>query len=102
MAPVHLEGTPQHPQKCQVSHQSDVVAAGNGVDAVFDAPSQVTAETETSSGAEDWQGAGGLQEPPLQIRRADLELKMVQIQSFLDHSNGRSQKIVRIPQLGCP
>ena len=38
---------------------SDGVAAGNGVDTVFDAPSQVTAETESSSGAKDWQGAGG-------------------------------------------
>ena len=37
---------------------SDGVAAGNGVDTVFDAPSQLTAETESSSGAEDWQGAG--------------------------------------------
>ena len=38
---------------------SDGVAARNGVDTVFDAPSQLTAETESSSGAEDWQGAGG-------------------------------------------
>ena len=38
---------------------SDGVAARNGVDTVSDAPSQLTAETESSSGAEDWQGAGG-------------------------------------------
>ena len=37
----------------------DGVAAGNKVGATFDAVPQLAAKPESSSGAEDWQGAGG-------------------------------------------